>query len=308
MDQQPQKRFFLGISDLNRTLNLDSIFVSANRLWERAPVPMGCEWVMDSGAFTEIWSHGRYLHSVADYAYLIRQWMRYNSHTMLAAVAQDYMCERVICAKVLGKDEIDGRTWVRQIREHQRLTIERYDALIAEDVGGAYIMPVLQGFTPRQYVRHLRAYGPRIAQGAWVGVGSVCKRQGNIKAILAVLRAIKAERPDIRLHGFGVKSTALACPEVVELLYSADSMAWSFQARKNKGDQNSLDVARVFEHKVRTAMGLPPGENLAIRLRNGRVFTYAEEANAKVRARREKMMRRRADDARNQSLSSLIAG
>lgn len=300
------KRFFLGISDLTRTLNLDSIFVSANRLWERAPVPMGCEWVMDSGAFTEIWSKGRYLHSVADYAHLIRTWRRYNASTMLAAVAQDYMCERVICAKVLGREDIDARTWVRQIRVHQRLTIERYDALMAEDVGGAYIMPVLQGFTPRQYVRHLRAYGPRIAQGAWVGVGSVCKRQGNVKAILAVLRAIKAERPDLRLHGFGVKTTALACQEVVDLLHSADSMAWSFQARKNKGDQNSLNVARAFEHKVRTAMGLPPGENLAVRLRDGRVFQYAEEDSAKVRARREKGMRRRAQDAGNQILSSLM--
>jgi hypothetical protein len=36
------------------------------------------------------------------------------------------------------------------VADHQRLTIERYDALLAEDTG-VYIMPVLQGYSPAEY-------------------------------------------------------------------------------------------------------------------------------------------------------------
>ena len=78
-------------------------------------------------------------------------------------------------------------------RPIQRLTIERYDALVQCETG-VYIMPVLQGYSPADYVQHIRAYGDRLARGAWVGVGSVCKRNGNIKAIEAVLLAIHRER------------------------------------------------------------------------------------------------------------------
>jgi hypothetical protein len=92
-------------------------------------------------------------------------------------------------------------------------------------------MPVLQGYDPADYVSHIRQYGDRLARGAWVGVGSVCKRNGNKAAIEAVLWTIKKERPDLRLHGFGLKSTALGSSLVARLLHSADSMAWSFAAR-----------------------------------------------------------------------------
>lgn len=68
------------------------------------------------------------------------------------------------------------------ITDHQRLTIERYDELLRCDTG-VYIMPVLQGYAPKDYVSHVRQYGYRLAQGAWVGVGSVCKRNGDIRAI-----------------------------------------------------------------------------------------------------------------------------
>lgn len=39
-------------------------------------------------------------------------------------------------------------------------------------------------------------------------------------------------RPDLLLHGFGLKTTALACGAVRDLLHTADSMAWSFAARR----------------------------------------------------------------------------
>lgn len=124
------------------------------------------------------------------------------------------------------------------VAEHQRLTVARYDELLRQDIGGVYILPVLQGYAPDDYVAQLRMYGARLAAGAWVGVGSICKRNGDPQAVAAVLLAIKRERSDLRLHGFGLKTTALAHPLVRSLLHTADSMAWSFHARRQGRNAN----------------------------------------------------------------------
>jgi hypothetical protein len=72
-----------------------------------------------------------------------------------------------------------------------------------------YILPVLQGYQPTEYVAHLHQYGDRLGAGMWVGVGSVCKRNSKPEQIEAIVSAIKQERPDLRLHLFGIKLTAL---------------------------------------------------------------------------------------------------
>jgi hypothetical protein len=168
---------------------------------------------------------------------------------IVAAVAQDYMCEPFMLAKT-------GLT----VADHQRLTIERYDDLVAELdrlFGGKCpfpVMPVLQGYDPADYVRHIRAYGDRLKPGMWVGVGSVCKRNGTPEKIVEVLEAIHAEFPGLKLHGFGVKQTSLLHPAVRFLLDTADSMAWSFAARKQGRDGNSHLEAKAFVEKIeRTA-------------------------------------------------------
>mgnify|MGYP003441992089 CR=1 FL=1 len=220
-------KFFTGLHQPSDAKHFEASFVSVNRLRDRkSPMPAG-DWIMDSGAFTEISSHGTYRHGVAEYAAEIRRWGSNGSGNLLAAVAQDWMCEPWIVAKT-------GLS----VAEHQRLTVERYVALLREGTGGVYVLPVLQGYAPADYVAHLRTYGDLIAPGAWVGVGSICKRNGDPRAIAAVLLAIKGERPDLRLHGFGLKTTALADPLVRSLLETADSMAWSFNARRNGRNAN----------------------------------------------------------------------
>ena len=82
----------------------------------------------------------------------------------------------------------------------------------------------------------------------------MCKRQGSPGGIEALLRAIKTERPDIRLHGFGVKLTALKNAAVRELLDTADSMAWSFSARKQGRNGNDWREAKAFEQKIEGAI------------------------------------------------------
>ncbi len=129
------------------------------------------------------------------------------------------------------------------------MTIERYDALLVEQTG-AYILPVLQGYRPEEYVDHIRQYGDRLSLGAWVGVGSVCKRNADVGAIEHVLIAIHDARPDLHLHGFGVKLTALQSSIVRGCLHSADSMAWSYAARRDGRDANSWHEAAAFVTKI----------------------------------------------------------
>ncbi len=159
-------RFFTGLHQPSDARHFDAAFISVNRVRPRVrPFPVK-DWILDSGAFSEVSRHGGYRSSVEEYAAEIRRWARCGN--LLAAVAQDWMCEPWIVAKT-------GLS----VAEHQRLTIERFDALLDADHAGVYILPVLQGYAPEDYAEHLRAYGARLAHGVWVGVGSVCKRNGS---------------------------------------------------------------------------------------------------------------------------------
>jgi hypothetical protein len=230
----------VGLHQPSDAKHFDCAFVSVNRLKTRKKPVAAREWIMDSGAFTEISTHGHYRASVAEYARQIRRWV-YPGSGLIAAVAQDWMCEPHIIRKT-------GLS----VEEHQRLTIERYDDLLPL-VEGVTILPVLQGYTVSDYLRHLEMYGDRLAPGAWVGVGSVCKRNTDIGQIEAILSAIKQARPDLRLHGFGLKLTALSSPVVRDLLESADSMAWSFSARKQGRNANDWREAMAFVGKIAQA-------------------------------------------------------
>lgn len=239
-------RFYLGLhqpSDARHFVD-GAVCISVNRLRPRRSLTVG-RWIIDSGAFSEIAEHGRYRSPVAEYAAEVRRWVGVGQ--LDACVAQDWMCEPFICART-------GKT----VAEHQALTSARYDELAAELSGQAYVMPVLQGFAPSDYVRHLELYGGRFPRGMWVGVGSLCKRNGRPEQVLAVLEAIRSRRPDLRLHGFGVKLTALAHPGVSAALASANSMAWSFHARKNGRDPNSWREAEAFAEVVSRRLQAKP--------------------------------------------------
>lgn len=229
-------RFFVGLHQPSDAKHFDAAFVSVGRLRNRKSDFEVGDWIMDSQAFSTIAMHGGYPHPVEEYAAHIRRWK--SCGNLLAAVSQDYMCEPVMLNKT-------GLT----VAEHQRLTIERYDALLRCETG-CYIMPVLQGYEPEEYVSHIRQYGARLAHGAWVGVGSVCKRNASPCLILDVLIAIKTERPDLGLHAFGLKTTALAHGTIRALLETSDSMSWSFEARKKKTGANDWRNAMKFKNAV----------------------------------------------------------
>jgi len=239
--------FFIGCSPsqaatiLNPSSPAAGVMVSVNQLWNRKSDFNVGDWVLDSGAFTEVARHGGYRSGVEEYYWQICRWSRCGN--LLIAVAQDYMCEPFVLE----------RTGL-SVEEHQRLTIDRYDQLLKTNPP-VPIMPVLQGYRTSDYLKHLQQYGDRLNLNQWVGVGSVCRRNGNPSQIADLLRTIKLVRPDLRLHGFGLKILALENPEVRALLYSCDSMAWSFPLRFQPGDdsvqkQSPVNLAYQYQEKV----------------------------------------------------------
>lgn len=250
--------FYVGLHHPADAKHFDRAFISVNALKSRKShfKPRG-EWILDSGAFSEIAHHGRFRTSAAAYAQRVFKWSYCGN--MIAAFSQDWMCEPVVIHGCPNGCRRAGRkpchpvlcTWGTglSVAEHQRLTIERYDEILPL-CRRVPLIPVLQGYTAQEYVDHLQAYGSRIEPGMWVGVGSVCKRNSNVREVETILSGIKAARPDIRLHGLGLKITAIECPKIHALLHSADSMAWSYAARMEGRNSNDWREAKAYEQRI----------------------------------------------------------
>lgn len=134
------------------------------------------------------------------------------------AAIQDWMCEPFMIAKT-GLD----------IAEHQRRTISSL-LLLRAFAPAIPWMPVLQGWECDDYLDHIEQYaaaGVDLTKEPVVGVGSICRRQGT-KQAARIVRAIALQQ--IRIHAFGVKSDGLRL--FGGWVESADSMAWSFVARR----------------------------------------------------------------------------
>jgi len=235
-------RFFVGWHQPTRAHKVGRPhMLSANALCRLSedyslPVGEGDRWMMDSGAFSQISGEAGFYQSPAEYAIEVHRWCRFGN--LVAAVTQDYMCE----PHILHRLDTNAR-------EQQERTVERYDEILGHlshlDTD-THLMPVLQGWEPRHYKRHLEMYGDRLTEEMWVGVGSICKRNSSPADVEKVLSAITDCRPDLRLHGFGIKTTALRRARIRKMLYSADSMSWSYAARRKNGDSNSPKAARQF--------------------------------------------------------------
>jgi len=237
-------RFYIGLHQPSDAHHFTRCCIHIGRLLTRVK-PLGCdELLIDSQAFRVLELFGNHRLSPLAYALHAERIARLCGHVVL--VAQDYMCEDYIFAKRLEHTGVHFT-----VADHQRLTIARYDALhYHASTRNLSVMPVLQGYSPNEYLSHIAQYGSRLLPGMWVGVGSVCKRNGDPSAIRDVLYTISRARPDLRLHGFGVKRTALSSAIVRDYLYSADSMAWSFAARREGRNANSYHEAMAYDRII----------------------------------------------------------
>jgi hypothetical protein len=194
------------------------LFVSHRQLARRRSLhPATCRWALDSGGFTELSLHGRWITPPEDYAAAVARYADRIGRLDFAA-PQDWMCEPFM---------ID-RTGL-SVREHQERTVTSYLTLraLAPDLP---VIPVVQGWALADYLACADLYaaaGVDLAALPRVGLGSVCRRQST--AEIAVIVTELAAR-GLHLHGFGVKTGGLHL--YGHLLASADSMAWSYTARR----------------------------------------------------------------------------
>lgn len=212
--------FWLGTHHPNWAEKTDvPLFISHLRLRDRQTLPRALGPVaIDSGAFSYL-AHDIERDSPRQYATSVRRYRGEIGNVRWAAI-QDWMCEPFILRKT-------GLT----VREHQARTIQSYLDLtnIAPDLPW---VPVLQGWQPGEYVAHARMYmraGIDLRRLPLVGLGTVCRRP-RFTWVEVLVRALS--QVGVRLHGFGVKITGLV--KFGLHLASADSMAWSFTARRQK--------------------------------------------------------------------------
>lgn len=196
------------------------LFVSRRSLTNQRKLPRArVPWALDSGGFTELSMHGAWTLSARAYVTEVRRF-RDEVGNLAWAAPNDWMCE----------PEMVKRTGL-SVEEHQRRTISNYLELRSRAPELPFI-PVLQGWTQGDYADHVDAYeaaGVDLRAAPLVGVGSVCRRQSTIRISL-LLHELHDE--GLRLHGFGLKAQGLRLAAPV--LASADSMAWSLNARKSR--------------------------------------------------------------------------
>lgn len=205
------------------------LFVNRATLAKRKSFPKAiAPWALDSRGFTELSKHGRWTIEPEQYAEEARLFST-EIGRMEWAAPQDWMCEKDILV-------MTGLT----VAEHQRRTIANFLRLreLAPEIPWT---PVLQGWTMGNYLDHVRDYraaGVALESLPLVGLGSVCRRQDTTR-IMLLLEMLVGEGLT-RMHGFGFKTGGLKALEMIRatsgephLLTSADSLAWSLNARKN---------------------------------------------------------------------------
>lgn len=173
-------------------------------------------YALDSGGFTQVTQHGGWKTTAEQYLEMVYD-VDDNYPGLRWAAPQDWMCEPAALAST-------GLT----VAEHQRRTVDNF-CWLAELDERHLIIPALQGFAPGEHEQCVTLYeqaGVDLSRYL-VGVGTICRREGTdeIRDVIVGLAAL-----GLRLHGFGVKMSGLS--KYGDLLASADSMAWSFRARK----------------------------------------------------------------------------
>jgi hypothetical protein len=188
------------------------------RIYKRLPKAKS-PWGLDSGAFSELLNHGRWTVPASSYADDVRRMNKEVGKLQWASI-QDWICSPAVLQRT-------GLT----VRAHQAKTVDSLFALrnLAPEIEW---LPILQGWNFRSYLAHLgmyRARGFALEKERLVGVGSLANRQQSAE-LPKIIAALHAE--GLRLHAFGLSAAGLA--RVSSMIVSADSMVWSFVARRRR--------------------------------------------------------------------------
>jgi hypothetical protein len=218
-------------------------------------------WLLDSGAYTWLQTAGHCPVEPIRYVQDVDRFDRQIGRLDWAA-PQDWMCEPWIIAGGWHDGQLFRGTGL-SVGEHQRRTVANFLELTRwwREFSDAEcpFMPVLQGWEIPDYLHCVRLYedvGVELPEYPVVGLGSVCRRQGT-RVITAVAEMLT---PRLALHGFGVKTRGLLA---ADRFTSADSMAWSFDARYapplpghgHKHCNNCPDYARQWRTRLLAQLG-----------------------------------------------------
>lgn len=149
---------------------------------------------------------------IEDYLTYLRQWQPEKF------ALRDYPCEPDLL------EDLD-----RTVADHQRRTLDDHLDMIDQldgMIGTPYV--VLQGWETNDYLRCIEKFERHGLPLDNVAIGSVCRR-GEIRNILDVLSAVRAQLPDAIIHAFGVKTTILRQDGVFNYIDSADSNAFAYR-------------------------------------------------------------------------------
>lgn len=245
-------KFYLGTHVPNWLNRTDvPLFISRRTLSTKKNISVAWgDWCLDSGGFSEIKLFGSWKTSKEQYLDEIIRY-KYEIDNLNWVAPQDWMCEPFMLSKT-------GFS----VYKHQILTLINF-LWLRERVGNL-VIPVLQGWNIDDYHQHRKLYefsGIDLSKEETVGIGSVCRRQSTseIKEI-----AYSLYESGISIHGFGVKSAGIKL--YGKYLTSADSMAWSFNARYQKilldgcvghiNCANCLKYALIWREKLLSEIAL----------------------------------------------------
>jgi hypothetical protein len=210
-------KFFIGIWETKHIRFVPYRFIFSYRRLKNIHHPLAVgtkEWILDSGGFSELLRKGTYTYSPQEY---------FNKVLVLRPnlwCSMDWMCEPDI-RKITGKT----------IKEHLELTTNNHNILknLAEHNGiESSLMGIIQGYETSDYLAHIDMLKDAGLIGEYMGIGTLCRRSRKDE-IIKIIETIKKALPSwVKLHGFGLKTTALRKPLLYDLLYSCDSMAWSY--------------------------------------------------------------------------------
>lgn len=246
-DTEQTLTFYVGVPNPARIARTTApIMVSHTRLRHvRRPLPRGRgPVVIDSGAFTELSQHGRFLTSETEYIEAVDRY-RAEIGTVVWAAPQDLPCE----------DDVVARTGL-SVEQHQARTVENFCGLDALRPG--VFIPVLQARSIWRYERCIELY-QRAGVDLWarpvVGIGTLCRRSSSMHVYLLLHQLAGL---GLRLHGFGIKSDGLTA--AARCLVSADSMAWSLRARFDsrsygRNGRNELATALLWSNTLAAHIG-----------------------------------------------------
>lgn len=171
---------------------------------------------MDSGGYTELVLFGHWNIDLGTYVAAVGRYAE-EIGNLDWAVPMDWPCSPAALART-GLD----------VGEHQRRTIDNFLRL-REQAPELPFVPVLQGWTPDEYLRCLDRYsagGIDLTRYHTVALGSVAQRQATdqIATLVTVLSHV-----ELNLHVLGLKPTGVR--RYAGRIRSGDSLSWSWKGR-----------------------------------------------------------------------------